>query len=329
MLQRENPNLRKDLKIIAIAVGVATMAALFLSYLFTAYDYETRRVQSLANNAATDLSSLVYRAPETWRFQEDRLTELAFRAVHGGEAHQHDHEYRVVIEDSKGNQVLKLGSAPQFGEIVGTASIRDGNNIVGRLTFAEGAGDLWLRAVTPGIVGLVLGVVIFLVLQTMPMRALLRRDNQLRVNELQLRQAQKMEAIGQLTGGIAHDFNNLLGIVIGNLDFLQESLDAKDERRKHADDAIGAALRGANLTHRLLAFARKQTLRPELVNLNDPVLRMTELFQRTLGQTIKIEPKLSNDLWRTQIDPAQFEEALLNLATNARHAMKDGGQLVI
>ncbi len=108
MLQRENPNLRKDLKIIAIAVGVATMAALFLSYLFTAYDYETRRVQSLANNAATDLSSLVYRAPETWRFQEDRLTELAFRAVHGGGAHQHAHEYRAAIEDRQGNQGLKL-----------------------------------------------------------------------------------------------------------------------------------------------------------------------------------------------------------------------------
>lgn len=152
---------------------------------------------------------------------------------------------------------------------------------------------------------------------------------QQRKSEEQLRQAQKMESIGQLTGGIAHDFNNLLGVIIGNLEFLQESLKSDDQKRAFTDNAIHAALRGAELTQRLLSFARKQTLRPEVVDLNQLVLGMTKLLRRTLGETISIDPKTSADLWVTEIDPAQFEAELLNLVTNARHAMGDGGRLVL
>ena len=152
---------------------------------------------------------------------------------------------------------------------------------------------------------------------------------QQRKSEELLRQAQKMEAVGQLTGGIAHDFNNILGVVIGNLDFLQDSLSDDAEKLLIVDNAVRAALRGADLTQRLLAFARKQTLVPEIVDLNQLVLGMTELLRRTLGETITIVPNVAEGLWPTEIDPAQFESALLNLATNARHAMTEGGRLVI
>jgi PAS domain S-box-containing protein len=145
----------------------------------------------------------------------------------------------------------------------------------------------------------------------------------------QLRQAQKMEAIGQLTGGLAHDFNNLLGIVLGNLDLLAERFEPSDEAGKLADAAIQAALRGAELTRQLLAFSRRQPLAPKLTYL-PPVLEATaNLLRRTLGEAIIFELKVSDTLWPVLIDVAQLESALLNLSVNARDAMLQGGRLTI
>ncbi len=153
--------------------------------------------------------------------------------------------------------------------------------------------------------------------------------NSLNESEAQLRQAQKMEAMGQLTGGLAHDFNNLLGVVIGNLDFLREKLETQPDNRAMADSAIHAALRGADLTQRLLAFARRQRLKPAVVDLNAMVANMSGLMQRTLGETITVETRMQSDLWTMKVDPTQMETTLLNLAMNARHAMQDGGTLTI
>lgn len=149
-------------------------------------------------------------------------------------------------------------------------------------------------------------------------------------SEAQLRQAQKMEAMGQLTGGLAHDFNNLLAVVIGNLDILREKLETRPDDRAVADSAIHAALRGADLTQRLLAFARRQRLKPATVDLNALVDNMTGLMQRTLGETINVQTDTQADLWTTKADPTQMETTLLNLAMNARHAMqKKGGTLTV
>ncbi len=147
--------------------------------------------------------------------------------------------------------------------------------------------------------------------------------------EAQLQQAQKMEAVGQLTGGVAHDFNNLLGVIIGNLDLLGEALKSDSGKHKLIESALRAALRGADLTGRLLAFSRKQALRPEVLDLNALVLGMTDLLRRTLGETISIRSVAAPGLWFAQIDPGQMEAALLNLAVNARHAMAGGGQLTV
>jgi PAS domain S-box-containing protein len=150
-----------------------------------------------------------------------------------------------------------------------------------------------------------------------------------KATEERLRHSQRMETIGQLTGGIAHDFNNLLAIILGNLQLLEEKPDLDADNRELIDDAIWSAERGAQLTHRLLAFARRQRLNPKLTDINHVVEEMTGLLRRTLGEHIDIREDLSGDVWETMIDRGQLESALLNLVVNARDAMPNGGVLTI
>ena len=147
--------------------------------------------------------------------------------------------------------------------------------------------------------------------------------------EEQLRQSQKMQAVGQLTGGIAHDFNNLLAIVMGNLQLLQGRVSGDAKAREYLDDALWSAKRGGELTHRLLAFARKQPLKPAVIDLNDVVRGMTDLLRRTLGASIRIEESLAPNLWQAFADRGELERALVNLAVNARDAMRSAGTLTL
>ncbi|MBT5878451.1 MAG: PAS domain-containing protein, partial [Rhodospirillaceae bacterium] len=147
--------------------------------------------------------------------------------------------------------------------------------------------------------------------------------------EDQLRQAQKMEVVGQLTGGVAHDFNNLLGVIIGNLDFLGEEIDGNKDQEEYVAIATRASLQAAELTNRLLAFSRRQALSPKIVDLNALIHGMTDLLERTLGETISIRAILPADLKLVLVDASQLETALLNLAVNALHAMPGGGLLTI
>ena len=150
-----------------------------------------------------------------------------------------------------------------------------------------------------------------------------------------LRQAQKMEAVGQLTGGVAHDFNNLLTVITGGVEVLQRQLGPQTPQPDQARIARAlrmiqqGAQRAATLTQRLLAFARRQALEPKALDVNKLVAGMSELLRRTLGETVAIETVLAGGLWRTLADPNQLESALLNLAVNARDAMPTGGKLTI
>jgi len=145
-----------------------------------------------------------------------------------------------------------------------------------------------------------------------------------------LRQAQKMETLGQLTGGVAHDFNNLLQIVRGNLEILSRNLPEDAERlRRATDNALRGTDRAAILTQRLLAFSRRQPLAPKPLDLNKLVANMSDLLHRTLGETIAVETRLTGGLWRIEADPNQLENSILNLAVNARDAMEAGGKLII
>ena len=147
--------------------------------------------------------------------------------------------------------------------------------------------------------------------------------------EEQLVQSQKMEALGQLTGGIAHDFNNLLAVVLGNLDLLADNPGLPQSAKRHIDLAKRAAGRGAEMTRRLLIFARRQPLAPRVTDVNDLIRNMDELLRRPLGRTIDVRLDLAADLWSTEIDQGQMEMTLLNLGVNARDAMPEGGILRI
>jgi signal transduction histidine kinase/ActR/RegA family two-component response regulator len=148
--------------------------------------------------------------------------------------------------------------------------------------------------------------------------------------EAQLRQVQKMEAVGQLTGGIAHDFNNMLAVVVGGLDLARRRLTKEThEVERHIDNAMEGANRAAQLTKRLLAFARAEPLLPEGVDPGRLVAGMSDLFDRTLGERITIETRIAADHWQVWCDPTMLENALLNLAVNARDAMDGEGRLLI
>lgn len=144
-----------------------------------------------------------------------------------------------------------------------------------------------------------------------------------------LHQAQKMEAIGQLTGGLAHDFNNLLTIIMGNLQLLEGKLDGDEKAVKRANEALDAARKGSDLTRQLLAFARKQDLEPREVEINDLVTGMEALISRTLGENVELKVDVAAGAPKVLIDPSQFESSILNLAINARDAMPNGGLLTI
>ena len=157
------------------------------------------------------------------------------------------------------------------------------------------------------------------------------REAELDAAREQLRQSQKLEAVGQLTGGLAHDFNNLLAAISGSLELMRRrGLDGKPaDMERYVGVAQGAVKRAAALTHRLLAFSRRQTLEPKPLNANRLVTEMEELLRRTLGPHIALETVAAVGLWNVHADPGQLENALLNLCINARDAMPEGGTLVI
>ncbi len=147
--------------------------------------------------------------------------------------------------------------------------------------------------------------------------------------EEHLRQAQKMEALGQLTGGVAHDFNNLLAVIYGNLSLIRVELGDDGQLSELADDATAAAKAGADLTNRLLAFGRQQDLHPEPTDAEDLLVQFSRVLERTLGEAIAIELSIDEGLWSIDVDRGQLETSILNLALNARDAMPDGGILQI
>ncbi|WP_024646938.1 response regulator [Pseudomonas syringae] len=157
------------------------------------------------------------------------------------------------------------------------------------------------------------------------------RTAQLRHKEEVLRQSQKMEAVGQLTGGIAHDFNNMLTGIIGSLELIRRRVarGQVEELESLIDLGVTSANRAAALTHRLLAFSRRQSLDSKPVNMNHLVKAMDELLRRSVNESIRLHVRLSEDLWTAEADPNQLENALLNLVLNARDAMSEGGELVV
>lgn len=158
---------------------------------------------------------------------------------------------------------------------------------------------------------------------------IVRDISQRRIIENQLLQASKMEAVGQLTGGVAHDFNNLLAILMMDLEMLVDLTASNPEAAELVKEALDVTRTGADLTQRLLAFSRRQTLHPSRIDIDDLVLSISGLLRRTLGEKIRIDTSGPQNLWPVMVDRGQLENTLINLAINARDAMPDGGRLSI
>jgi signal transduction histidine kinase/ActR/RegA family two-component response regulator len=192
-----------------------------------------------------------------------------------------------------------------FAALLGWATIKDRQNQIEELRTANGALQEALAKVA-------------------------EESNRREKLEGQLRQAQKMEAVGQLTGGMAHDLNNMLAVIVGALNLVRRKMPHGEAGLKGLiEKALGSVDRAAVLTQRLLAFSRQQPLAPQIVNANKLVADMSEMIRRTLGGGIRVETVLASGLWRTYADAHQLESALLNLAVNARDAMADEGKLTI
>jgi signal transduction histidine kinase len=195
------------------------------------------------------------------------------------------------------------------------------------INFLTGFANVLAEAVSTASRGAALQVTVDL------MKALVEEKDRLldakNASDVQLRQAQKMEAVGQLTGGIAHDLNNILTVITGTIEILAEAVADRPELAAIAKMVEEAAARGADLTQRLLAFARKQPLQPRDVDVNSLVMEAANLLRPTLGEHVEVHMVLAGDTSRALIDPSQLTNAILNLALNARDAMPDGGKLTV
>ncbi|HTW72432.1 MAG TPA: ATP-binding protein [Acetobacteraceae bacterium] len=253
-----------------------------------------------------------------------------------------------------------LGSAPAGvpgGDLITVSeTVRQGDEVLGDLVMQIAAEPFAARVQREGAIGLLVAMATLLVGVLGVAQSALRRANAglaahaeelARANqalqdqiarreqaEAALRQAQKMEAIGQLTGGIAHDFNNLLQVVVGSLERIRARVGRQPDGialdlERLVDLAMQAAQRGARLVRQMLAFSRRQPLAPKPLDLNALVMRISELLGRALGERIQIKTILAGRLWRVMVDENQLESALLNLAVNARDAIEGAGQLTI
>jgi len=241
-------------------------------------------------------------------------------------------KHRLVAEANRrmteDMTILALVSLLLFGGVWALAElgIRRQVGRIAAMAAALGRGDLSTRILPPHPRG-ELGELMTVLNGTA--ESLERQRAAIAELDQKLRMSQKMESLGHLTGGIAHDFNNLLTVILGNAEILTEKL-AKDERlRALAEMTRNAALRGAALTSRLLAFGRRQALNPKATDINKLILGMDGLLRRTLGEQIEVEVVNGGGLWTALIDAAQLESAVLNLCINARDAMHNGGRLTI
>lgn len=212
----------------------------------------------------------------------------------------------AALVEAMDREVFRTGRAVPFREISPRSEVDHGRTYwLGKMPLRNAEGQVF------GTVGVALDI------------------TERKATEEKLRQSQKLEAIGQLTGGLAHDFNNLLSIILGNLELLNERLADNETLRPLTQVAMRATLRGADLTQRLLAYARRQPLQPRRTDVNQLVGNIAEILTRTLGETIQLQTQLGAGLWDTQIDASQLENALINLAVNSRDAMAQGGSLTI
>ena len=278
-------------------------------YGITSVDSGLREIENLSSDKDGELDRLR-------ELSREKLSELR-ETINLHDVNKRE-EALSLVNKNIGKHVMD-----QLREIVSRRLSRQDQQIDAQFQINERLGS-YLRG---GALGAVL-ILSLLALATV--QQLRRRLDKIRATQDQLRQAQKMEAVGQLTGGLAHDFNNMLAVIVNNTSLAKRLLDRGETNVvRFLDGALDGAERAATLTRRLLAFSRQQPLSPAQVEPNKLVANMAELLRRTLGENIRLETVLAGGVWFIHVDPAQLESAILNLALNARDAMPNGGNLTI
>jgi signal transduction histidine kinase len=291
------------------------------------------RVQNLTNDNPRQLESVA----ELRKLIHDKLDEL--RSTIDAYRSEKKNLALAIVNSDNGFQLMA-----EIRRVIEAMEAEEGRLLTERQTSAERSA-LLLQGLVIMAFGLIciIGYLIARVTRTSVSALALARDELLASNaqlrdqirhrelaETQLRQAQKMEAIGQLTGGVAHDFNNMLSVVMGAIELVSRRISNGDFAvQRFLDAATEATRRAAMLTQRLLAFARQQPLAPQPIDANKMIGNMSELLRSTLGEHIKIEVVAAAGLWTISADTQQLESAILNVAINARDAMPDGGKLTI
>jgi PAS domain S-box-containing protein len=314
----------------AVALSVGGLALVGLGWLILAMAITNRRLahemtEREAAEAAQREGEALYRAlfanTADYLYVIDVSPELGFSVAELNPAFER--ATGITTAATRGRDIAALATGPWGKALVEQyrAVVRAGKPVFNRSEAPLATGTrVWESVLTPvrnleGRIDRIVGAT----------RDVTERDEA----ERQLRRAQRMEAVGHLTGGVAHDFNNLLQVIRGNLELVANAVADNKVASQRVANALRGADRAAQLTRQLLAFARRQPLEPKVVNLGRLVSDMSEMLRSSLGESVQIETVVAGGLWNTLADPAQVENAILNLAINARDAMPGGGRLTI
>ena len=303
------------LLVLLLAVGVPG------GYFAVSYIFLSSTVPEILERDALALSRHIYANPELWQFRQQSLAPLIELEEHFGPASAR----LLTLEDVV---VVAKGETPPWPRLTFTIPVMEGGRTVARLEMTLGLRNILEVAGLLALLGAGLAAGV-LRLGIGALRRADRSDKALAEATAQLQQAQKMEAVGQLTGGVAHDFNNLLMAIVGNLDILEGRLAAQPDNAAYATRALEAAEKGATLIGRLLAFSRKQSLMASEIDLNQLVRGVDELLRRSIGQHIELSTTCAELAGRCFADTAQLEAAILNLVLNARDAIASGGKVTL
>jgi signal transduction histidine kinase len=305
---------------------ILTAAAVVLPpaiYLVLSYSHVTGALEAEAEINARLVGRIIGMNPELWQFEELRLTEVLSRRPRSGSAEQ-----RRVL-DASGGQVAASGDPLPPPLIRRSAPLLDAGMPVGSIEITRSLRPLLLRVGALSLALLVVGVLSFGAVRTMPLRFIRKSEEAQAQLQEQLRHAETLEAVGQLAGGIAHDFNNILSVIKGYGVLLRRRLPEEGPERRYADQILASTDRATSLTRGLLSFGRRQALSPvpvdlvEVVQLSEPVLR------RLAGERVELRTELPPAPLPVMADPLQIERVLMNLVANARDAMPAGGRVVI
>jgi signal transduction histidine kinase len=312
-------------RLVSVAAGVLTAAVVLLPasiYLLTSYRYTAGLLEAEAEINARIVNRVVTANPELWRYEQIRLNEYLSRRPRRGDAE------RRLVRDERGAVVAESSDPLPAPWLTRSVPILDAGAPVGTIEVSRSLRPLLMRSGILALALLGMGLVSFRAIRTLPLRAIRRSQEAQRELQAKLHDAQKLEAMGRLAGGVAHDFNNLLSIVKGYAVLLRRRVGEELPHRRYVDEILASTDRAASLTASLLAFGRRQALRREPLELAELVRQCVPALRRLVRENVELRTELGEAL-PLSVDRLQLERVLMNLVTNARDAMPNGGRIVI